>query len=539
MDLEARKYSRPKRGEKMKLLEGKRLADDIITHLERKAEKPRIAVVLIGHDERSKVFVGLKEKALKKIGAEVQLVRKPFIISENKLCEIVDELNKSTNIDGILIQLPLPEHIDENKVLGRILPSKDVDGLTPENLGNLLLGNKTIVPCTVKAIMKLLEGIPLEGKHVVVISRSNLIGKPLAMTLLQENATVTICHSKTKNLAEHTRKADIIIAATGIPRLLKADMIKKDAVIIDAGYAVLKRRVTGDADFESVKDKASLITPVPGGVGPLTVAMVAQNLFEAKKLQKEGRGKFRVVWLSANQFGYEMLKEALKLPEIDIVAIITLSESATTVMYDAVEKERWYEFGVPVHRIERINEKTDLIYNLKPDLIVEAGWRQIISNEILNIPKYGTVGFHPTLLPRGRGPAPIINSILEGIKESGVTLFYLCDRVDAGDIVGQSMFTIQEDDYAEDVYAKVVEAGKVLVQKYLPLFAKGNAPRIPQDEASATYFQKRSLAQNEIDLEHEALETIERKIRALSKPYKGAWIKLDDRKLVIWKAELE
>jgi len=246
----------------------------------------------------------------------------------------------------------------------------------------------------------------------------------------------------------------------------------------------------------------------------------------------------KVVWLSANRFGYELLKEALKLDKIEIVAIMTLSDKATTKMYDGIDKSRWNEFGIPVYRIENINEEEDLLRTISPDVLMMCGWRQIIKNNILKIPKKGMIGFHPTLLPKGRGPAPIINTILKGIKKSGVTMFYVDDSLDGGDIIGQTGFEIKNNDYASDVYEKVIEGGKSLIKEFLIMVANGSAPRIPQNESEATYLEKRSLKGNEIILEKETPEQIYRKIRALSKPYKGAYIKLGDKKLIIWKADL-
>lgn len=532
-------------------MNGRPIAENILSNLKDNIiEKPRIAIVLVGQDEQSKAFVEFKEKALKEIGVECELLH--FNDStEEELLSIIKGLNEKKQVNGILVQLPLPEHIDENKIFNQISPEKDVDGLNPTNLGNLMLGSKTVIPCTVRGIMQLLKEykIPVAGKHVVIISRSALIGKPLAMALLQEDATVTICHSKTKDLHLHTINADIIISATGTPNFIMPFMVSKDAVIIDAGYAVLNRKIAGDVNHE-VYDKVSMITPVPGGVGPLTIAMVAQNLFDLK-IQQKDFPKIRVLWLSANKFGYEMLKEAAKLSDIEIIGVMTLSEKATTVMYDEVEKERWYELGIPVYKTERVNDEAELIKQLHPDLIVEAGWRQIISNEILQIPNLGTIGFHPTLLPHGRGPAPIINTILEGSEISGVTLFYLTDKVDAGDIIGQIAFKIEPSDYAEDVYRKVVEAGKTIVQTHLPLIARCIAERTSQDEIHATTFPKHTLANNALvlalpsaslpkDIADKHFVAVMRKIRALSKPYRGAYIQLaNDRKLVIWKAELE
>jgi methionyl-tRNA formyltransferase len=237
-------------------------------------------------------------------------------------------------------------------------------------------------------------------------------------------------------------------------------------------------------------------------------------------------------------FGYELLKEALRIKEVNVVAIITLSDKARTKMYDGIEKSKWYELGLPVYETENINEEISLLRSLRPDVIMMSGWRQILCKEVLNLPPRGVIGFHPTLLPKGRGPAPIINTILEGLKESGVTMFYVSDKVDSGDIIGQEKFEVKDEDYAIDIYNKVVRAGKTLIKKYLPLLATGKAPRIPQDEEKATYFKKRSLKDNEIKLETDSPDEIYRKIRAFSKPYNGAFIKLCDKKLIIWKAEL-
>ena len=245
-----------------------------------------------------------------------------------------------------------------------------------------------------------------------------------------------------------------------------------------------------------------------------------------------------VIWISANKFGYELLKEAVTLKKANISKIITLSDKAKTVMYDYIEKERWYDFGIDVIEIEDINEGEDLIKNLSPDLIILCGWRQVIKKEILSIPKNGVAGFHPTLLPVGRGPAPLINSILHGFTTSGVTIFYLSDGLDDGDIIGQEKFTIEDLDHAEDVYNKVVDAGKKLIKTYFPLLIEGNAPRKPQDHSKASIFQKPDLQNNEINFEEETIEEIYKKIRALSKPYKGAYIKKNGKKLVLWRAEL-
>ena len=245
-----------------------------------------------------------------------------------------------------------------------------------------------------------------------------------------------------------------------------------------------------------------------------------------------------VVWLSANEFGYRLLETAIDIECIE--AIITLKENAKTVIYDKPKKS-WECLGrsIPIYKIEDINKEGALLKKLAPDLIVMCGWRQIIKKEILDIPKKGVIGFHPTLLPKGRGPAPIINSILNGVKRSGVTMFHVKEGVDNGDIIGQETFTIREDYHADDVYNEMIFWGKRLLDKYLLLLSVGKAPRTQQNEEEATTFNRRSVKDNEIDLEKESAEEIYKKIRAFSKPYLGAYIKKDGKKLIIWRAELQ
>jgi len=244
----------------------------------------------------------------------------------------------------------------------------------------------------------------------------------------------------------------------------------------------------------------------------------------------------KTIWLSANLLGYELLKEAISLNEVEIGAVITLSRDSKTKMYDGIGIDEWKKLGIPVFGISRADESIDLMTKLAPDLIVMCGWRQIVSKEFLGIPPLGVVGFHPTLLPQGRGPAPIINSILEGFTRSGVTMFYADEGLDSGDIVGQERFNIEEDDYAQDVYDKVIKSGKNLIRKYLPLILGNKTPKEKQDESKATIFKRRDMHDNEIKLS-DPLEEIYRKIRAFSKPYLGAYVKEGKKKLIIWQAE--
>ncbi|MDC7224505.1 MAG: bifunctional methylenetetrahydrofolate dehydrogenase/methenyltetrahydrofolate cyclohydrolase FolD [Spirochaetales bacterium] len=281
----------------MSLIDGKATAARIREELKAKAAEltengvqPGLAVVLIGDDPASRSYVTAKERACDEMGLYSRDIRKPAETTEEELLGLIDELNVDPAIHGILIQLPLPAHIDSDRVIERIDPSKDVDGFHPVSVGKMMLGQETFLPCTPHGIVKLLEEkkIPTSGAEVVVVGRSNIVGKPIANMLLQKaqpgNATVTICHTGTKNLTEHTRRADIIIAAAGRPDTITADMVKEGAVIIDVGVNRVpddtkKRgyRLTGDVDFEGLKDKASFITPVPGGVGPMTITMLLFN----------------------------------------------------------------------------------------------------------------------------------------------------------------------------------------------------------------------------------------------------------------------
>ena len=248
--------------------------------------------MLVGDNPASKVYVSMKNVACKKYGFYSREIHLPESISQKQLLEKVAELNKDDAIHGILVQLPLPPQIDENAILSAIKPEKDVDGFHPESLGKLIQGNPSFVPCTPRGVIHLIKstGEKLEGKHAVIIGRSNIVGKPTAILLLQENCTVTVCHSRTTNLAEEVKKADIIVAAVGKPKLVTKEMVKQGAVVIDVGTTKLADgRLCGDVDFEGVKEKASWITPVPGGVGPMTIAMLLQNTFEAaKRIEKIG-----------------------------------------------------------------------------------------------------------------------------------------------------------------------------------------------------------------------------------------------------------
>ena len=248
--------------------------------------RPGLAVIIVGEDPASQVYVRNKKRACDEVGFYSESYELPESTTQDELNALVDRLNKDENIHGILCQLPLPKHLDENEVIMRIDPKKDVDAFHPENVGKIMIGDYSFLPCTPAGVMALLErsGIDVKGKECVVVGRSNIVGKPQAMLLLHAHGTVTICHSRTKNLAEVCRRADILVAAIGKADFFTGDMVKDGTVVIDVG---MNRRsdgkLTGDVDFESVAPKASYITPVPGGVGPMTITMLMQNTLTAAK----------------------------------------------------------------------------------------------------------------------------------------------------------------------------------------------------------------------------------------------------------------
>mgnify|MGYP002765022130 FL=1 len=269
------------------ILDGKKLRDkifeDLKAKLDKMAKKPTLAVILVGENPASQIYVRNKKKTAEKLGINSISIEYPSEITENELLEKIDELNDDENVTAILVQLPLPAHIDKNKVIDKILPQKDVDGLTPYNLGKLFSGEEPYVyPCTPKGILLLLDeyGIELEGKHVVVVGRSNLVGKPVAQLLLKRNATVTMCHSHTKNLANITKTADIVVSAVG-KNVIGEKMLKSNCVVVDVGiFKDEKGKISGDVDFENVSKIAAYISPVPGGVGPMTIASLMLNTVE-------------------------------------------------------------------------------------------------------------------------------------------------------------------------------------------------------------------------------------------------------------------
>ena len=274
----------------MMLLDGKQVKKEILESLkEELLELSRplgLTVIQVGEDPASKVYVGQKEKMALELGYNFNHIKLDENITEEELLKIIDEINEDELVDGLLVQMPLPKHIDAKKVQNRISPYKDVDGLCDVNAGKLMHNVDTLVPCTPYGIMDMLEhyGIEVEGKNVVVIGRSDLVGKPIAQLMQNANATVTVCHSRTRNLSDYTKMADILIVAIGKANFITGDMIKENAVVVDVGINRVDGKLVGDVDFASTQEIASFITPVPGGVGQMTVAELGRNVLKAHRL---------------------------------------------------------------------------------------------------------------------------------------------------------------------------------------------------------------------------------------------------------------
>ena len=278
------------------IIDGKELAKKVRKELKKEVEtlkekgiNPKLAVIMVGNDPGSTVYVRNKSKACEKVGIEFEEFLFDEKTEEKELLDLIDKLNADDSVHGILLQCPVPKHIDVNKAFRRISPNKDVDGFNPINVGNLTIGEDAFISCTPYGVVKMFEeyNIETEGKRAVILGRSNIVGKPMIQCMLNKNSTVTVCHSRTQNIGEVIKEADIVIAAIGKPNFVKADMVKDGAVVIDVGINRLDDgTITGDVDYENVAPKASYITPVPGGVGPMTIAMLLNNVVKAAKIEK-------------------------------------------------------------------------------------------------------------------------------------------------------------------------------------------------------------------------------------------------------------
>ena len=281
----------------MSLISGKEVSQTVKDEIKKQTESlkdkgisVKLAVIIVGDDPASHIYVKNKKKACEYVGFESLEYALDENTTQEELLELIDKLNKDKTVNGILCQLPLPKHIDEKRIIDSIYPIKDVDAFHPVNVGKIMIGDYEFLPCTPAGIMRLIESTSYDvsGKDCVIIGRSNIVGKPMAMLMLHKNATVTICHSRTKNIEEKIKNADIVIAAVGIPKFVKGNMVKEGALVIDVGInRTSDGKLCGDVDFDEVSKKASFITPVPGGVGPMTISMLMQNTLKAAKLQND------------------------------------------------------------------------------------------------------------------------------------------------------------------------------------------------------------------------------------------------------------
>ena len=277
----------------MNIIDGKLISNQIREKLKEEIKsfptKLKLVDIQIGNNEASNIYIKGKEKAASSIGIDFECIRFPENIEKAEVVNRIKELNQDTNTTGILLQLPIPNHLNTSELINYINPSKDVDGLTDLNQGKLVNGQDSLTSCTPSGVIKLLESynIEINGKNIVIVGRSALVGKPLINLFLNKDATVTVCHSKTANLSSHTKQADILVVATGQKDLITSDMVKEESVIIDVGINRIDNKIYGDVDFENIKDKVSYITPVPGGVGPMTITMLLYNTVKAYKLQNK------------------------------------------------------------------------------------------------------------------------------------------------------------------------------------------------------------------------------------------------------------
>ena len=278
----------------MTIMDGKMLRDKILDEVKDKIEKNnlklKLAIILVGENEASKIYVRNKEKACDFVGIKCDKYLLDNDTTEDEVISLIDRLNNDDEVTGIILQSPVPSHIDFDKCAGTIKYYKDVDGFTRDNIYNLYMNKKGLIPCTVKGIIRLLDEykIEIEGKHVVIVGRGNIVGKPLNHAMMNRNATVTVCHSKTTSLDEICRTADILVSAVGMANLITKEMVKDGAVVIDVGISRVDNKVVGDTNYDEIKDKCLFITPVPGGVGPMTVAMIMENLLIAKEMKDNG-----------------------------------------------------------------------------------------------------------------------------------------------------------------------------------------------------------------------------------------------------------
>ncbi len=461
------------------IIDGKAIASEIRETIKNKIQnslqKPGLAVVLVGENPASKVYVSMKEVACEKAGLFSQKFKLDKSVSEQYLLDLVDNLNKDPKIHGILVQLPLPSHINENKIIQRISPEKDVDGFHPISQGNLFIGTNKFIPCTPKGIIKLIESATtIEGKNAVVIGRSNIVGKPVAQLLLQKNATVTICHSRTQNIKEISKQADILVVAIGKPKFVNREYVKPGAVVIDVGVNRVDNDsekgyyLCGDVDFEDVKDIASHITPVPGGVGPMTIAMLLQNTLEAfenkNRTPSVKKEKINIAAMcSTNGTDLDAIINAINNNELNV----NLSLIFANKECGAIEKAKRHNIKYTIleskgrDREEYDKEVIEVLQQHNIDLILLIGYMRFLSKHFTDTFRNKIMNIHPSLLPAFAGGMDknVHQEILNhGCRVTGCTLHFVDETADMGPIIMQKAVPVENNDTVDTLKEKVQKA---------------------------------------------------------------------------------
>ncbi|MBI4043860.1 MAG: bifunctional methylenetetrahydrofolate dehydrogenase/methenyltetrahydrofolate cyclohydrolase FolD [Candidatus Diapherotrites archaeon] len=468
---------------------------------------PGLGAVLVGENPASNVYVSRKEAACKEVGIQSKKVLLPENVSEQELLEAVAKLNADPRVHGILVQLPLPAHINGHKIMQSILPEKDVDGLHAYNQAQLYAGKNALVPCTPQGILHLIHEtkIPLQGKHAVVLGRSLIVGKPTAMLLLQENATVAICHSKTPDLRAYTCQADVLIAAIGKPRFITRDMVKPGAIVIDVGITRSpENKLMGDVDFERVKEVAGFITPVPGGVGPMTVACLMENTLLACKnqtlLQKPSRKI--VIGVAGSTKGTDMqaLIDGIESKSLNAQIGLVCSDKQDAYILERARKHALpAEFLNPKAFSSREAFDMEMAQRLRAarvEIVLLIGYKRIVSKPLLDAFPNRVWNIHPSLLPafNGKFDADVHQEVLNaGVKLTGATLHIVTEDVDKGPILLQQAVQIEENESVDSLKQKVQAAEMEMLVRAIREYSQGTLAPFKQESPAMERIQSEAL----------------------------------------------
>lgn len=459
-----------------------RLKSEVSEFRRQKGIVPGLATVLVGEDPASKVYVGRKKKACEEVGMEYAGYSLPATAPESEVLGLLQRLNSDPRIHGIIVQLPLPGHLNERNILSAIAKEKDVDGLHPDSLGRLLSGGAVFEPCTPKGIIRMLDSLNVElsGKHVTILGRSNEVGKPLALMFMGRDATVTVCHSRSRDLASHAGHADILVSSVGRPNFVNADMVKSGAVVIDVGINRMDGRIVGDVDFECVKGKAARITPVPGGVGPMTVAMLLENTLVAARRQ----ARLRVgVLASTRGTDLQAIIERGRDGTLPCEVVMVVSDRK-----DAYALERGRAYGIesvfvepagsrePAKGREEFDKKIAAVLDEKKvELVVLIGYMKLLSPWFVNKYKDRIINVHPSLLPKYPGmDRSVHKAVLDaGEKVTGCTVHFVDEGCDTGKIILQKEVPVLQGDTVETLKSRVQAAEQEILPEAIRMFAEG------------------------------------------------------------------